>query len=330
MPRKLFALALAVATTSSSLSSGAAPPIFEFESKGLGNANSDGGVVAVRNSNANANANAIGVKGRHSKGFRLLDLASCSRTSHAMQSALRLSAAYGYFVECASPTAVHGFNPTAKLFNNSSNNDHDATSIHSQLKKDMNALEIAEAATSIVPGPPVLTEKAVTTCDTGGSVCHGVPCNFLVNLAEGPSVGCAHLASVWGCQGCLRCTGCQEQQKKQKAAGLALETDYVCPNCGTLGAPPTQLLLELEEVDSVNSVSSETDPNADSEAGIAKIAMQTYCSKRAEQWQSCAATQQAQGAQIAVIVDRLPGLGAEGDTERSDKTCGAPKKLQVG
>ena len=134
------------------------------------------------------------------KPYHLVDLASTAKHSHALQSLLRLPAAYGFYVECSTPTALYGFKPS-----------------------------LGTASPQSVP-PPSSTETA--HCDSGASICHGIPCNFL--LAPEVNVSCAHLAAVWGCQNCLKCSGCAASREAEDSA-----VPFACPSCEALQPPPS-------------------------------------------------------------------------------------------
>jgi hypothetical protein len=152
--------------------------------------------------------------------YRLLDLATSARTSHAMQSALRLPAAYGFYAECATPSAF-GF------------------------KWSPHSSDALLGGTRVDP-------ESMRACDAGGAVCHGIPCNFLVSQEVG--VSCVQLAVVWGCQGCLRCTACNQQSPSNPM--FASDGTFllrVCPGCTDVLSPDVARLAPAEPGQSTNT-----------------------------------------------------------------------------
>ena len=161
--------------------------------------------------------------------YRLLDFATLTKRSHSMQSMLRLPAAYGYYAACGTPAAVYGFS------------DHAQSRFQRLVGKSTSQSGGPEGAES-AGGESRMNSQS--SCDSGKTVCRGFTCDFLIQAG----VPCAHLVTVWGCQGCLECSSCwgktspssQELNVLSKdKTGLTLEGSqpYVCPRCSDLQPP---------------------------------------------------------------------------------------------
>ena len=151
--------------------------------------------------------------------YRVIDFTSGTDSSHSLLWLLRVTAAYGFYAECASPANVYGLSrqnwlampPSASGADDGDGDDGDGHgNSHPSDGQTGN-----RGDWTLVPVSEQFGATSANQCDSGKSKCHKQKCKTLVANATFRDDGgrrqlpCAHLAAVYGCVTCMDCAECR-------------------------------------------------------------------------------------------------------------------------